>query len=33
MRWRSDKSPKQCTFEQLQLEARPSKLVAKMLEA
>jgi ATP-dependent DNA ligase len=32
VRWRPDKSPKQCTFEQMQQEARPSKLVARMLE-
>ena len=33
IRWRPDKSPKQCTFEQMQREARPSKLIAKMMEA
>jgi ATP-dependent DNA ligase len=33
VRWRPDKAPRQCTFEQLQLEARPSKLVARMMEA
>jgi ATP-dependent DNA ligase len=27
LRWRPDKAPKQCTFEQLQKEARPSKLL------
>jgi ATP-dependent DNA ligase len=27
MRWRPDKSPKQCTFDQLQQEARPATLV------
>ena len=27
LRWRPDKAPKQCTFEQLQQEARPSKLL------
>ncbi len=32
VRWRPDKSPKQCTFEQMQREARPSKLIAKMME-
>ena len=32
LRWRPDKAPKQCTFEQLQAAARPSKLVAKILE-
>jgi ATP-dependent DNA ligase len=31
LRWRPDKSPKQCTFEQLQREARPSTLVADVL--
>ena len=33
VRWRPDKSPKQCTFEQMQREARPSKLIAKMMGA
>jgi ATP-dependent DNA ligase len=33
MRWRPDKAPKQCTFAQMQREARPSKLIAKMMEA
>jgi ATP-dependent DNA ligase len=33
VRWRPDKSPKQCTFEQMQQEARPSKLIAKMMGA
>ena len=32
LRWRPDKAPRQCTFEQMQQEARPGKLVAKMLE-
>lgn len=32
-RWRPDKSPRQCTFDQLQLEARPSELVLKLLSA
>jgi ATP-dependent DNA ligase len=32
VRWRPDKAPRQCTFEQLELEARPAELVAKMLE-
>jgi ATP-dependent DNA ligase len=27
LRWRPDKSPRQCTFEQLEQEARPSKLI------
>ena len=31
LRWRPDKAPKQCTFEQLQAEARPSTLVANVL--
>ncbi len=31
LRWRPDKAPAQCTFEQLAQEARPAKLVAKML--
>ena len=33
MRWRPDKAPRQCTFEQLQLEARPAKLVREVLGA
>jgi ATP-dependent DNA ligase len=32
VRWRPDKAPKQCTFEQLELEARPSKLIRQILE-
>jgi ATP-dependent DNA ligase len=32
LRWRPDKAPKQCTFEQLQQEARPSELVARVLD-
>ncbi|MFL6690962.1 MAG: ATP-dependent DNA ligase [Alphaproteobacteria bacterium] len=32
LRWRPDKSPRQCTFEQLQQEARPSTLVADVLQ-
>ena len=32
-RWRPDKAPRQCTFEQLQLEARPSELVRRLLLA
>ena len=32
VRWRPDKAPRQCTFEQMQEEARPARLVAKMLE-
>jgi ATP-dependent DNA ligase len=31
VRWRPDKAPRQCTFDQLQREARPSKLVADVL--
>jgi ATP-dependent DNA ligase len=31
VRWRPDKSPRQCTFEQMQREARPSKLIARMM--
>jgi ATP-dependent DNA ligase len=31
LRWRPDKSPKQCTLDQLQQEARPSTLVADVL--
>jgi ATP-dependent DNA ligase len=31
LRWRPDKAPHQCTYEQLQLEARPSKLVTDLL--
>ncbi|HEY2032826.1 MAG TPA: ATP-dependent DNA ligase [Rhizomicrobium sp.] len=30
LRWRPDKSPKQCTFDQLQKEARPGKLMKKL---
>lgn len=33
LRWRPDKSPEQCTFDQLQREARPGKLIADILEA
>ena len=32
LRFRPDKAPRQCTFEQLELEARPGKLVAAILE-
>ena len=32
LRFRPDKAPGQCTFEQLELEARPGKLVAAILE-
>jgi ATP-dependent DNA ligase len=31
LRWRPDKAPRQCTFEQLQREARPAKLLKKLL--
>jgi ATP-dependent DNA ligase len=30
VRWRPDKLPKQCTFDQLQREARPSRLIREM---
>jgi len=32
LRWRPDKAPRQCTIDQLQREARPGKLIAKVLE-
>jgi ATP-dependent DNA ligase len=31
LRWRPDKASRQCTFDQLQREARPSKLIANVL--
>ena len=31
LRWRPDKAPRQCTFDQLQLEARPSRLLEKVV--
>lgn len=31
LRWRPDKAPRQCTFEQLQEEARPSRLLKQAL--
>jgi ATP-dependent DNA ligase len=31
VRWRPDKAPRQCTFAQIEREARPGKLVAKIL--
>ena len=31
LRWRPDKAPRQCTFEQLQREALPAKLIAAVL--
>jgi ATP-dependent DNA ligase len=33
LRWRPDKAPRQCTFAQLEQEARPGKLVEKILGA
>jgi len=33
IRWRPDKSPQQCTFDQLKREVRRGKLVAELLEA
>jgi ATP-dependent DNA ligase len=30
VRWRPDKAPRQCTFDQLEQEARPSKLIAAL---
>lgn len=32
LRWRPDKAIRSCTFEQLELETRPSRLAAKMLK-
>lgn len=32
LRWRPDKAPSQCTFEQLQREARPAKLISSLLK-
>jgi ATP-dependent DNA ligase len=32
MRWRPDKAPRQCTFDQLEREARPARLIAEVLE-
>lgn len=31
VRWRPDKAPRQCTFEQLEREARPAKLIETLL--
>lgn len=31
VRWRPDKSPRQCTFEQLQAPARPRQVVRRIL--
>jgi ATP-dependent DNA ligase len=33
LRWRPDKAPKSCTFDQLQPEARPSKVIASLVKA
>jgi ATP-dependent DNA ligase len=32
LRWRPDKSPRQCTFEQLAREGRPSELIRRVLD-
>lgn len=32
VRWRPDKAPRQCTFEQLEREARPGKLIREAIE-
>jgi len=32
LRWRPDKSPKQCTFDQIEREARPGRLAAALAE-
>ena len=32
LRWRPDKAPKSCTFDQLQPEARPSKVIAALIK-
>jgi ATP-dependent DNA ligase len=32
LRWRPDKSPRQCTFDQIQRGATPSELVGKLLQ-
>jgi ATP-dependent DNA ligase len=31
VRWRPDKAPRQCTFEQIEREARPARLLKKLL--
>jgi ATP-dependent DNA ligase len=31
LRWRPDKAPRQCTFEQLEREARPGKLIGEVI--
>jgi ATP-dependent DNA ligase len=33
LRWRPDKAPKSCTFDQLQAEKRPSKVIAALIKA
>jgi ATP-dependent DNA ligase len=33
LRWRPDKAPRQCTFEQLERAVRPGRLVAEVIEA
>ncbi len=33
LRWRPDKAPAQCTFEQMEAEARPSRVIAAILES
>jgi len=32
LRWRPDKAPRQCGFEQMRQEARPSRLISALLE-
>jgi ATP-dependent DNA ligase len=33
LRWRPDKAPAQCTFDQMEAEARPSRIIAAILES
>jgi ATP-dependent DNA ligase len=33
LRWRPDKAPRQCTFDQLTREKRPARLIADVLNA
>ena len=33
LHWRPDKTPKSCTFDQLQAEARPAKVIAALIES
>jgi len=33
LRWRPDKAPAQCTFDQMEAEARPSRIIAAVLES